>query len=47
MDSALNFKEHFTKCMAKAHQMEKNTKRLHGKYGLTPEKVRKITTAVI
>jgi hypothetical protein len=32
---------------AKARQMEKNIERLHGKYGLTPANVRKITTAVI
>jgi hypothetical protein len=36
MDSALNFNEHFTKRMAKAHQMNAEIKRLHGNYGMNP-----------
>lgn len=46
LDLARNFKDHYTKCMAKARQIEKNIQRVHGQYGLTPANVRKITIAV-
>jgi hypothetical protein len=47
LDSALNFKDHYTKRMAKAREMEKSIQRLHGQYGMTQGNVRKVTTAVI
>jgi hypothetical protein len=47
LDSEVNFKEHYPKRMAKAREMEKNISRLHGKYGMTPANVRKVTTTVI
>jgi hypothetical protein len=47
LDSAWNFKDHYTKQMAKAWEMAKSTKRLHKEYAMTPSNIRKVTTAVI
>jgi hypothetical protein len=47
LDSAWNFKDHYTKQMAKAWEMAKSTKRLHKEYAMTLSNIRKVTTTVI
>jgi hypothetical protein len=47
LDSALNFKDHHSKRMAKAYQMENQIKRLHMKFGMTPTNVRQIMIATV
>jgi hypothetical protein len=47
LDSALNFTEYHNKRMAKAYQTENQIKRLHNKFGMTPENVRKIMIATV
>jgi hypothetical protein len=47
IDSHLSLKEHHNKMMSKAYHAEARVRSLRGKFGLSPENVRKIQVAAV